>query len=159
MSALFLMIQICLLIAMLSVLMQCLRLLIEMRELRRCSCGGEGESSHQITLRADVSDQVSVRDVSLLCASRGASLTNREVDVLEYVYRGWRARAIGEALSLSDATIKTHMSRIYQKLGVHSQQEVISLVDTYTSKIQEDPSLMRAMKNNSDMTTAISGLM
>ena len=35
---------------------------------------------------------------------------------------------IQEELSLSDSTIKAHTSHVYQKLGVHSKQEFISLV-------------------------------
>ena len=35
---------------------------------------------------------------------------------------------IQEELGLSDSTIKAHTSHVYQKLGVHSKQELISLV-------------------------------
>jgi two-component system NarL family response regulator len=46
------------------------------------------------------------------------SLTPREIAVLELVAKGLSNREIGAALSTSMATIKTHLERIYVKLGV-----------------------------------------
>jgi two-component system NarL family response regulator len=46
------------------------------------------------------------------------SLTPREVAVLELVARGLSNAEIGAALSVSAGTIKTHLKRIFPKLGV-----------------------------------------
>ena len=46
------------------------------------------------------------------------SLTPREIAVLELVAKGLSNREIGAALSSSPRTIKTHLDRIYGKLGV-----------------------------------------
>jgi two-component system NarL family response regulator len=46
------------------------------------------------------------------------SLTPREIAVLELVARGLSNREIGAALSTSAGTVKTHLERIYAKLGV-----------------------------------------
>jgi two-component system NarL family response regulator len=46
------------------------------------------------------------------------SLTPREIAVLELVAKGLSNREIGTALSTSAGTVKTHLERIYAKLGV-----------------------------------------
>lgn len=48
----------------------------------------------------------------------GPSLTPREIAVLELVARGLSNREIAAALSIGPGTIKTHLERIYAKLGV-----------------------------------------
>jgi two-component system NarL family response regulator len=48
----------------------------------------------------------------------GPSLTPREIAVLELVAKGLTNREIGVALSIGAGTIKTHLERIYAKLGV-----------------------------------------
>jgi two-component system, NarL family, response regulator len=48
----------------------------------------------------------------------GPSLTPREIAVLELVAKGLSNREIATALSIGPGTIKTHLERIYVKLGV-----------------------------------------
>jgi two-component system, NarL family, response regulator len=55
------------------------------------------------------------------------SLTAREVNVLELVAKGMSNREIGAALFLSEDTIKTHLRRIYAKLGVGDRTEAALL--------------------------------
>ena len=43
--------------------------------------------------------------------------------------RGRNAYHIQDELTLSYNTVKTHVKRIYRKLDVHSQQELIDLVE------------------------------
>jgi two-component system NarL family response regulator len=51
------------------------------------------------------------------------SLTPREVAVLELVAKGKSNKEIGSALSLAEGTVKTHLKRIYEKLGVSDRTE------------------------------------
>jgi two-component system, NarL family, response regulator len=46
------------------------------------------------------------------------ALTPREIAVLELVAKGLSNREIGAALSTKPGTIKTHLERVYAKLGV-----------------------------------------
>jgi DNA-binding CsgD family transcriptional regulator len=57
------------------------------------------------------------------------SLTPREAEILELLARGRNGRAICDKLVLSRNTVKTHVRNIYAKLDVHSQQEIIDLVE------------------------------
>lgn len=61
------------------------------------------------------------------------SLTPREAEVLKYYARGRSTNVVQEALVLSYNTVKTHVKNIYRKTGVHSQQELIDLVDGWTA--------------------------
>ena len=55
------------------------------------------------------------------------SLTAREREVLNLLARGRSNRDIGEELFITNKTVKNHLSRIYEKLGVHSRAEAIAL--------------------------------
>jgi DNA-binding NarL/FixJ family response regulator len=48
----------------------------------------------------------------------GASLTEREREVLDVAAEGLTAREIADRLGVAERTITTHLSRIYMKLGV-----------------------------------------
>ena len=65
--------------------------------------------------------------VASLCDVYG--LTAQEGRVLSLCSKGKNARSISEELGVSLNTIKSHMRVIYSKLGIHSQQELIKLVD------------------------------
>ncbi len=54
-------------------------------------------------------------------------LTRREVDVFRLIAAGRNSTRIQEELSISAGTVNTHSHHIFQKLDVHSQQEVIDL--------------------------------
>lgn len=58
-------------------------------------------------------------------------LTPRETDVFELLAYGRNSSVIEERLVLSRNTIKTHVRNIYAKFGVHSQQELIDLVEHF----------------------------
>lgn len=55
----------------------------------------------------------------------GYSLTRRETEVLSYLVRGRDTVYISEKLILSEYTVRTHTRHIYEKVGVHSKQELI----------------------------------
>jgi len=57
------------------------------------------------------------------------TLTPRELDVVRCVARGMTTAQIGAELYLGDATVKSHLARAQDKLGVQSRVEVGILVD------------------------------
>jgi len=57
---------------------------------------------------------------------RERELTAREVGVVRLMAEGLGNRGIAEALFLSEATVKTHLVRIYRKLGVDNRAAAVS---------------------------------
>ncbi len=62
--------------------------------------------------------------------ARKGGLTGRETEILAMLARGRSAPFIAQELVISPNTVKTHVKHIYAKLGAHSQQEIIDLVDS-----------------------------
>jgi DNA-binding NarL/FixJ family response regulator len=60
-------------------------------------------------------------------ATAAASLTPRELEVLEFLSRGQSHAEIAHALQLGVETIRTHSAHIRGKLGVRSKRELIGL--------------------------------
>ncbi|MFJ3926457.1 response regulator [Streptomyces sp. NPDC090022] len=55
------------------------------------------------------------------------TLTERELDILGQLARGLGNREIARALFISEATVKTHLGRIYDKLGVDTRAGAVSV--------------------------------
>lgn len=49
-----------------------------------------------------------------------------EIDVLRHAARGTRNREIAEAVGVSEATVKSHLSSIYRKLGVNDRTAAVT---------------------------------
>ncbi|MFI8529420.1 response regulator [Streptomyces aquilus] len=58
--------------------------------------------------------------------SPAAELTRRETEVVRLMADGHSNRSIALSLHLSEATIKTHLIRIYRKLGVDNRAAAVS---------------------------------
>lgn len=69
---------------------------------------------------------------SEICEQCG--LSPREREVFEMLATGLTSKRISEKLFVSESTAKSHCYRIYQKMGVHSQQE---LLDVFEDRIRE----------------------
>lgn len=55
------------------------------------------------------------------------TLSKRELEVLGLVAQGNSNQAIAEALFISEATVKTHLIRIFDKLGVNDRTRAVTL--------------------------------
>ena len=58
-------------------------------------------------------------------AAESTRLSDREHEVLLLLADGLGASAIGEKLYLSESTAKSHIARIYQKLGVGNRAQAL----------------------------------
>lgn len=57
-------------------------------------------------------------------------LTKREQEVMMLLVQGLSRPKIAQVLTVSEQTVKTHAKHIYEKLGVHSLREMVTLVET-----------------------------
>ncbi|MGZ4792656.1 MAG: EAL domain-containing protein [Ilumatobacteraceae bacterium] len=55
-------------------------------------------------------------------------LSTRQIEILERLLGGERVPAIARDLYVSQSTVRNHLSAIYQRVGVHSQEELLSLL-------------------------------
>jgi DNA-binding NarL/FixJ family response regulator len=53
------------------------------------------------------------------------SLTEREMEVLETIAKGWSNKEVSEALHISPHTVQVHLSNIFGKLGVKTRTEAV----------------------------------
>ena len=58
-------------------------------------------------------------------------LTEREMQIIEDIARGFTVGAVAEHLGVSENTVRTHTKRIYAKLDIHKKQQLIELVRTF----------------------------
>ena len=54
-------------------------------------------------------------------------LTNREIEVLAHAGHGLTNKEIGKALFISDRTVQGHLKNIYEKLGVATRTEAVTV--------------------------------
>lgn len=56
----------------------------------------------------------------------GEQLTERELEILQLMAKGAANKEISNQLSISESTVKTHISNIFQKLGVNDRTEAVT---------------------------------
>ena len=70
-------------------------------------------------------------------AERGG-LTSRQEEVLVYFSMGYSKKAVADTFVVSEHTIGSHVGAIYKAFGIHSQDELIDLVQEEMRKMFED---------------------
>lgn len=110
-----------------------------LRSVLRSGCGGLVQTSaplsdlvsaiHQLHGGEAIFPVDALRAVSLAArgdsTAVGATLTDREIEILEHLARAETTSAIAEELFLSAHTVRNHLQSIFQKLGVSSQLEAV----------------------------------
>jgi DNA-binding NarL/FixJ family response regulator len=79
-------------------------------------------ASGRTALSAPVADRLMAR-----MRSPHPTLSERERDILGQLARGLGNREIARALFISEATVKTHLGRIYGKLGVETRSGAVAV--------------------------------
>ncbi|MFG2329708.1 response regulator [Streptomyces sp. NPDC048604] len=77
--------------------------------------------------RTALSAPVASRVMDRMRGAAGPSLTDRERDILAQLAQGLGNREIARALFISEATVKTHLGRIYAKLGVDTRAGAVAV--------------------------------
>jgi DNA-binding NarL/FixJ family response regulator len=55
------------------------------------------------------------------------ALTDREVEVLQLVYRGRRNKEVAAALAISEETVRVHLKNVFSKLGVSDRTAAVNV--------------------------------
>lgn len=71
--------------------------------------------------------KAAVGNVGTLVTRDSWHMTNREREIMELLADGRNNTAIAKALFISPSTLKNHITRIFDKLGVASRSEAIVL--------------------------------
>ncbi|MCW2811516.1 MAG: vraR7 [Friedmanniella sp.] len=92
----------------------------------RTVAAGEALLSPQVTRRL-IAQFVSGPSPDTSAPARLEGLTDRELDVLRLVARGWSNLEIASQLYVTHATVKTHVSRLLMKLQARDRAQLIVL--------------------------------
>lgn len=85
-------------------------------------------SEHGPSTSGDGAETPSTLPQAIDNIARRYGLSEREHEVLELLVQGRSRAYIGERLSLASGTVGTYVSRIYEKVRVHSKQELLTIV-------------------------------
>ena len=69
--------------------------------------------------------------IRLELLQREAGLTRREVEACDLLRQGKDASEIADRLFISPHTVKTHLKKIHQKLGVHTRAQLVAALNSY----------------------------
>ncbi|GAA4917392.1 two component transcriptional regulator, LuxR family [Stackebrandtia albiflava] len=85
---------------------------------------GEALLAPSVTRRL-IAEFARSRPAAPVRSARLAELTERELDVLRLVARGMSNKEIAGALFVSEQTVKTHINRIFAKLGLRDRAQAV----------------------------------
>ena len=68
----------------------------------------------------------------------GQHFTKREIDILACIATGSGNKQVACSLGITERTVKTHLERLYDRLGLHSRSEAVAL---WAAARISDPSL------------------
>ncbi len=75
------------------------------------------EKLHLTQVRAEISANVNIQ----------TNLSNRELEILNFIANGFSSREISEKIHISRFTVDVHIKKVYQKLQVNSRTKAVHL--------------------------------
>lgn len=84
-------------------------------------------------------------DAACMSLAKDLALTKREAEVFTLIAKGYSRKFISEQLVLSPETIKAYANKMYAKIGVHSRQELIEMVN---ARMDETPLTRRKAEDD-----------
>lgn len=112
----------------------------DMENITKMPEGSVVEIDHETTPQASSEEEDDESFVPIPFSQRCAliaqryDLTPRETEIMTLYARGRSSARIQEELVISRGTVSTHLQHIYQKIGVHSKQELLDIIDGYKSE-------------------------
>ena len=89
--------------------------------------GDVGQSTDVLLVASDVDESASHADDDASARVQGgASLTNREREILALLADGLGNKQIAARLDISPNTVKTHLELLFDKIGVSSRAEAVA---------------------------------
>jgi DNA-binding NarL/FixJ family response regulator len=77
--------------------------------------------------RPVLASSVAERLMGRVAEPRGATLSPRELDILRLVAEGETNRSVAQRLFISEATVKTHLLHLYDKLGARDRASAVAI--------------------------------
>ena len=81
-----------------------------------------------------IEDKTAPKEEIIKAISKEYKLSKRESVIVEMLARGRNYKYIENQLVISGHTVKTHVYHIYKKLDIHSQQDLLDMVDEALGK-------------------------
>ena len=71
--------------------------------------------------------QAFIEEVQLVDKSPGAPLSPREIEILQKIAYGSTTKEVADQLGISFHTVKTHLERIFEKLGANDRAQAVAI--------------------------------
>ena len=78
--------------------------------------------------------EVEMRAIAIDRIANDHGLTERELEAFRYLAAGHTVRRIAEMLGVTESTVRSHSKTIYRKIGCHSKQDLIDMVNEATRR-------------------------
>lgn len=83
------------------------------------------DGASEANLADDAESLAALKSAQITAMAEAANLSKREIEVFDFIARGYNSTYIANSLFISPNTARTHIRNIYRKLGVTSREELL----------------------------------